>query len=439
MGPLRGCPSLGLAFFLLAGPASAAGLSESEARFVAAELAAPRYGALFEAPAAEDLLRDHAHAVAGLVRRQLSQGAVLPPELLSEAKHIQRERYSLLDPKDRLVVDAALSLRLGGFSVPGPGLTATVAPVSAIMPPEALAEEDFPAFLQGLRAEAAKDGVPQSVLNDALTGLTVDPKVLAAENSQPEHTITFEDYLSRVVSDKRVAGGKAQLAQYAAMLDKVSSAYGVPALGIVALWGMESNYGPNQGDMQVVRSLATLAYAGKRPSFFRKELIAALHILADEHMAAKDLKGSWAGALGQPQFMPSTFRRLAVDFDGDGRRDIWKSAADVTASIANYLAKAGWDKATGWGAEVALPADFDQASASLSVVKSVADWQAAGVRALAGGALPAGTLPASIIRPSGAGGRAFLVLPNFRVVMRYNNSTYYAAAGGLLADRIQAP
>jgi len=270
-----------------------------------------------------------------------------------------------------------------------------------------------------------------------LTGLIIDPKVLAAENTQPEHTITFEQYLSGVVSDKRVAGGRQQLAQCGAILDRVAAAYGVPAANIAAIWGMESNYGPNQGDMQVVRSLATLAYAGKRPSFFRGELIAALHILAEEHMAAKDLKGSWAGALGQPQFMPSTYRRLAVDFDGDGHRDIWKSVADVTASIANYLSKAGWDKTTGWGQEVLLPANFDQSLAGLAVTKSVKDWQALGVQALAGAALPAVAASASVIRPSGPGGRAFLILPNFRVVMRYNNSTYYATAGGLLADRIR--
>ncbi|MCX5797753.1 MAG: lytic murein transglycosylase [Elusimicrobia bacterium] len=427
-----------LALAVCSVPAGAAPrLSESEARFAAAELSAPRYGALFEEPSADDLLRDHAHGVAELIRRRLSAGGVLTEELLSEAKHLQRERYSLLEPKDRALVDAALSLRLGGFSVTGPGRILTVAAPGAISP-ALLAQEDFPTFLEGLRSEAAKDGVPQAVLAEALTGLTVDPKVLAAESSQPEHTITFEQYLTAVVSEKRVAGGKAMLAQHAALLDKVSSAYGLAAQFIVAIWGMESNYGPNQGDMNVVRSLATLAYAGKRPSFFRKELMAALHILADERMSSKDLKGSWAGALGQPQFMPSTFRKLAVDFDGDGRRDIWKSAADVTASMANYLAKAGWDKSAGWGAEVTLPAEFDQASASLSVVKSVADWQAAGARPMPGAVLPAGTLSASVIRPSGPGGRAFLVLPNFRVVMRYNSSTYYATAGGLLADRVQA-
>ncbi|MBI5240539.1 MAG: lytic murein transglycosylase [Elusimicrobia bacterium] len=422
---------------LLAANAYAAGLSESEARFVKAELSAPSYGALFEEPSAEDLLRDHAHAVAALIRARLSTGESLPPQLLSEAKHLQRARYQFMDRKDRAVVDAALALRLGGFSVPGPGLTATLPPPAAI-PPEILAEEDFPAFLQGVRAEAAKEGVPGAVLDEALTGLTVDQRVLDAENSQPEHTITFEEYLGRVVSEKRVAGGKAMLAEHAGLLDRASSTYGLTPAFLVAIWGMESNYGPNQGSWLVIRSLATLAFAGKRPSFFRKELMAALHILADEGMSSRDLKGSWAGAMGQPQFMPSTFRRLAVDFDGDGRRDIWKSVPDVLASMANYLAKAGWDPKTGWGAEVSLPADFPQASANLSVVKSVADWQAAGVRALAG-ALPAGTLSASIIRPSGPGGRAFLVLPNFRVVMRYNNSQYYATAGGLLADRVGAP
>jgi membrane-bound lytic murein transglycosylase B len=415
---------------------AAAQLSPSEAGFVSSALDA-RYGVMLEPPSSESLLRDHAHGVVDEVRRQLSQNGALSADVLSEAQHLQRERYSLLEPKDRELLDAALSLRLGGFSVAGPGVSATL-PAAAPVPPAALAPPDFATFLQGVRADAAKDAVPQAVLDDALTGLTEDPKVLADENSQPEHTITFEQYLSEVVSDKRVAQGKSEVSQYSATLAKVSAAYNVPAASIVAIWGMESNYGPNQGEMQVVRSLATLAYAGKRPSYFRGELIAALHILAKEHMSAKDLKGSWAGALGQPQFMPSTYLKLAVDFDGDGRADIWNSVADVTASIANYFANAGWDKSEGWGTEVTLPAGFDQSSASLSVVKSVADWQAAGVKPLAGGALPAGALSASIIRPSGPGGRAFLVLSNFRVVMRYNNSTYYATAGGLLADRIKA-
>jgi membrane-bound lytic murein transglycosylase B len=316
-------------------------------------------------------------------------------------------------------------------------MTATL-PAAASVPAGVLAEEDFPSFLKGVRAEAAKEGVPGPVLDEALTGLTVDPKVLAAESSQPEHTITFEQYLSRVVSEKRVAGGKEMLAQHAALLEKVSAAYGLRVPYLVSIWGMESNYGPNQGSMLVIRSLATLAYAGKRPAFFRKELMASLHILADEGMLSKDLKGSWAGALGQPQFMPSTFRRLAVDFDGDGRKDIWKSPADAIASMANYLAKAGWDSKTGWGTEVAVPVDFSQSLADLKVVKSVADWQGLGVKALSG-TLPAGTLSASVIRPSGPGGRSFLILPNFRVLMRYNNSQYYATAGGLLADRVAAP
>jgi membrane-bound lytic murein transglycosylase B len=421
--------------FLPAG--AAAQLSQSESSFVSTALNAPRYGAALEPPSTESLLRDHASGVVKQMRQQLCQDGALSPALASEAQHLQRERYSLLEPQDRALVDAALSLRLGGFSVAGPGGSVAL-PAPAAVPPAVLAQPDFPTFLQGVRADAAKDGVPPAVLDDALTGLTEDPKVLADENSQPEHTITFEQYLSEVVSDKRVAEGQAQMTKYAAVLGKVSAAYKVPAASIVAIWGMESNYGPNQGEMLVVRSLATLAYAGKRPSYFRGELIAALQILAKEHMAAKDLKGSWAGALGQPQFMPSTYLKLAVDFDGDGRADIWNSAADVAASIANYFAKAGWDESSGWGQEVVLPAGFDQSLADLKVLKPVSGWQALGVKPMAGAPWPAGTLSASVIRPTGPGGRAFLVLSDFRVVMSYNNSTYYATAGGLLADRIKA-
>ena len=417
-------------------PASAAAqLSDSEARFIASAAAQSQYGVMLESSSTDDLLRDHALWTVNRIRQELSRGGAISPELLSEAKHLQRERRSFLPPRDLALVDAVAALHLGGFSVSGPGATIAVSPAETV-PPVVLAQEDFPTFLQGVRADAAKDGVPAAVLDEALTGLTVDPQVLAAENHQIDRGIAFEDYLRRVVSERRAADGRQQIAQYGAVLDKVLAAYGVPVPIIAAIWGMESDYGADQGQMQVVRSVATLAYAGRRPSFFRDELIAALHILAEEHMPAKDLKGSWAGALGQPQFMPSTYRRLAVDFDGDGRRDIWNSAADVTASIANYLAQAGWDKAEGWGQEVTLPANFDQSLTGFSVVKSTADWQAAGVRPMAGAAFPAGASSASVIRPSGQGGRAFLVLPNFRVVMRYNNSIYYAAAGGLLADRI---
>ena len=435
MRSLRILAFLGLAAGAL--PSAAARLSESETRFVADAPALPHYGVLWQQPSEDELRREHAHVLVSRMREELSQDGALSPESRAEARYLQYSRYDLLDSRDRALVEAALSLRLGGFSVTGPD-TAIAVPPSPPVSPEVLAPQDFPNFLKDVRTAAAAEGVPAAVLDDALTGVAVDPGVLAAENAQAEHTITLEQYLSRVVTDKRVARGRQELAQRTALLDKLLSSYHVPADILVSIWGMESNYGANQGTMQVVRSLATLAYQGKRPVFFRQELMAALHILAEEHMAASDLKGSWAGALGQCQFMPSTYRRLAVDFDGDGRRDIWTNPADVLASMANYISQAGWDPAAGWGQEVALPADFVQTLAGLAVIKPVSDWQKLGVQALAGAVMPAAVPAASIIRPSGPGGRAFLVLPNFRVVLRYNNSSYYATAGGLLADRIKA-
>jgi len=419
-------------------PASAAAtLSDSEVRFVMAELSQPRPGVVLDAPSPEDLLRDHALWSVRRMRSELNESGELSPELLREAKHLQRERYALLEKNDRALLDGVLALRLGGFSVSALSIKASW-PAPVALPAQVLAEPDFPAFLEAVRADAAAQGVPKAVLDEALNGLSVDQQVLAAENSTPEHTITLEQYLTAVVSEKRVSNGRLQLGSNAELLDRVSAAYHLPVPMLVSIWGMESSYGLNQGTFQVVRSLATLGFAGKRPTFFRKELLAALRILADEHMASRDLKGSWAGAMGQPQFMPSSFRSLAVDFDGDGRRDIWKSPADVLASMANFLAKAGWDQSTGWGAEVVLPEAFEQSLTGLSILKPVSAWRALGVRPAAGAALPADGVQASVLRPSGPGGRAILAGPNFRVLMRYNNSTYYASAGGVLADRISA-
>ncbi|HAM37080.1 MAG TPA: lytic murein transglycosylase [Elusimicrobia bacterium] len=327
-------------------------------------------------------------------------------------------------------------MRLGGFSVQGPDSLVIIPAAYTAKSKEAPPAQDFQSWLRELREEASRKGVPDSVLDDALTGLTVDSRILAGQNSQPEHKKTFEDYLSATVSESRVNGGRERMSQYAAMLAKASAAYGVPAAIIVSLWGQETTYGRWTGEFSVVRSLATLAYAGRRASFFRKELIEALLILAEEKMPSRDLKGSWAGAMGQCQFMPSSFRRLAADGDNDGRRDIWKNHADVFASIANYLSKAGWDPATTWGQAAVLPDNFDQSLADLKVIKPISSWREFGVKAAPQEQLPAGGLKASVIRPSGPGGRAFLAYPNFRVIMDWNRSTYFATSVGLLADRI---
>jgi membrane-bound lytic murein transglycosylase B len=259
-----------------------------------------RYGAILESADPRDLQRDDAAWTAGQIRSKLSGDGALSPALLNEAKRLRNERYALLSAQDRLLINSLLSIRTGAVSVSAFNNSIVIPPRPPV-PLAALKQLDFPAFLAEVRGEAAALGVPGPVLDDALTGLTLDNRVLAAESSQPERTVTFEDYLSRVVSDRRVNAGKDKLAQYSGLFGRVEAAYRIPPAMMAAIWGMESNYGQDGGEWRVIRSLATLAYAGKRPSFFRKELLEALRILAEEKISAKDLKGSWAGALGQPQ------------------------------------------------------------------------------------------------------------------------------------------
>ncbi|MBI5210399.1 MAG: lytic murein transglycosylase [Elusimicrobia bacterium] len=399
----------------------------------------PSYGvSALPEPTPQESAADEAAWRVSRLRLAAARDAGLDEGARAEARRLQRSSYALLDARDRAFLDAAASLRLGGFTVSGMGIAAQVPslPGPERLGPVFLLAQDFQAWLAGVRQEALTLGVPAATLDDALAGLVVMEDVLKLEDSQPEHTITFEEYLVRVVSDARVERGKAEMASHAAQLDGVSAKYGVPSATIAALWGIESNYGRSMGAFPVIGALATLAYAGKRPSFFRKELLEALRILAEEGMPSKRLLGSWAGAMGQCQFMPSTFRKLAVDGDGDGKRDIWKNETDVFASAANYLSLAGWRKAERWGQAVTLPPAFDQALADLKVVKPVAAWKALGVEPRQGEAFPDGAAAASVIRPTGPGGRAFLVGGNFRVFMSWNRSTYFAAAAGLLSDRL---
>jgi membrane-bound lytic murein transglycosylase B len=239
-----------------------------------------------------------------------------------------------------------------------------------------------------------------------------------------------------VVNDQRVARGQQMLAEYRPLLNKVSAAYGVQPQYIVALWGVETDYGRYTGGYPVIDALATLAYGGERQDMFRKELIDALKILDEKDIAAEAMTGSWAGAMGQCQFMPSTFLGFAVDFDGSGRRDIWTDQADIFASIANYLASLHWNAGQSWGWEVRLPAGFDENFIGLKVHKPAAAWQALGVRNLDGGGLAAADVPLSVVAPDGPSGPGYLVYPNYQAIMKWNRSTYFATTVGLLADRI---
>lgn len=296
--------------------------------------------------------------------------------------------------------------------------------------------ETFADWLAELRAEAAAAGISAAVLDAALAGVAPIPRVIELDRRQPEFTLTFQQYIDRVVPPARIAKGRAKLRENKALLDEIGARFGVQPRFVVALWGIETDFGRVDGGFPVIAALATLAFDGRRSAYFRKELLDALHILEEGHIAPAAMKGSWAGAMGQSQFMPSSFRRFAVDYDGDGRRDIWGTRADVFASAANYLAQSGWRDDQTWGRPVRLPARFDMQAAGLQTRRSLADWQRLGVRRADGSDLPTRDIPASILLPVGDGGPAFAVYENFRVTLKWNRSNYFALAVGLLADAI---
>ena len=303
--------------------------------------------------------------------------------------------------------------------------------------PARAAAEDFAAWLAGLRQEALAQGIRPATLDRALAGLEPLPRVIELDRQQPETTISYEDYLRRVVSPERREAARQKLRENRALLAEVGRRYGVQPRFIVALWGIETSFGQSIGKFPVIASLATLAYDGRRSAFFRKELINALRIIDEDDVDPKDMIGSWAGAMGQSQFMPSAFLLYAVSYSGDGKRDIWHRRADVFASIANYLAQSGWRADETWGREVSLPSGFDAALLGPGVKKPLSAWRRLGVRRADGGPLPDRALEASVLRPGGEEGPAVLVYGNYRVLMKWNSSNYFATAVGLLADSMQ--
>lgn len=298
------------------------------------------------------------------------------------------------------------------------------------------ATADFASWLAGLRQEAMARGISEPILDAALAGVQPLPEVIALDQRQPEFFDTFLNYLDRRVSDRRIEEGQDRLRQHGRLLDRIAARYGVPPVVLVAFWGLETNYGGYLGNFPVPAALATLAFDSRRGEFFRGQLLDALDILQAGHVAPADMKGSWAGAMGQVQFMPSTFRAYAVDGDGDGRVDLWGSLPDAFASAANYLNSVGWREHVRWGREVLLPEGFDLSQASLDLWKPVRHWAGQGVRQADGKSLPQSDLEAAILLPQGHAGPAFLVYPNFRVIMQWNRSVHYAIAVGHLSDRI---
>ncbi|WP_277591949.1 lytic murein transglycosylase [Pseudomonas chlororaphis] len=313
---------------------------------------------------------------------------------------------------------------------------ATVAPLAVdnldIQPTQTFAQ-----WQAGFRVEALNAGIRADLFDRAFAGITPDMGVIKADRSQPEFTRPVWEYLDGALSPLRVRKGQALLNQYADILQQIEQRYGVDRQALVAVWGMESNFGEFQGNKSVIRSLATLAYEGRRPAFANSQLLAALQILQHGDIQPEKMLGSWAGAMGQTQFIPTTYNTHAVDFDGDGRRDIWNSPADALASTAHYLQSSGWQKGQPWGFEVQLANGFDYALADGAIRKPVAEWLRLGMQLPNGASVPASAeqLSAALLLPAGYRGPAFLILDNFRAVLKYNNSSSYALAVNLLSQR----
>lgn len=314
----------------------------------------------------------------------------------------------------------ALAL-LAGTACPGGARAASLAP-------------GFEAFLAGLWPEAHRHGVSRATFETAFAGVTPDPAVIEKTHRQAEFVKPVGDYLASAVSEKRIATGRAMAQDWQRWTVKAEATYGVDRYIVLGVWGLETNFGGFAGDDYVIRSLATLASIHYRGDYFRRELIAALQILQAGHVDPAHMKGSWAGAMGQTQFMPSNFSTYAVDFEGNGRRDIWTSVPDAIGSTANFLRKHGWQAGETWGYEVQLPAGLPRHSTPTRY-EGFAAWAARGVQRADGGPMPREG-KAGLLMPAGADGPAFLVTPNFKVIKSYNNSTAYALGVSLLGDRI---
>ena len=299
--------------------------------------------------------------------------------------------------------------------------------------------QDFSAWLKELRQEAIQFGISPKLVDEALPDTLVpNAKVVKLDRKQPETKITFEKYKKNVVTAKRQQDGRAYLEAHKDLLQKVSDAYGVEPQYIVALWGIETGFGKNTGGFEVIPALVTLAYEGRRGDFFRKELLKALRIVDQGNIPLHEMKGSWAGAMGQCQFMPSSFEAFAQDFDKDGKKDIWKSEADVFASTANYLAASGWKKGQPWGTQVKLPKNFDNKMVDSKVKKSLQFWNDAGVRTAEGQTLSGdANEEVSIVQPGGEGYKIYAVYSNYRILLKWNASLYFATSVAQLAGHLK--
>ena len=302
---------------------------------------------------------------------------------------------------------------------------------------QAETSQSFSSWLSDFKRDASSQGISQDTLDDAFADTRPLDRVLTLDRKQPESTLTLDEYLENVLTPKRIKDGRKFYAENRSLLKKIGAEYGVQPRFIVALWGIETNYGRNTGGFSTIDSLATLAYDGRRSEFFRDELLNALKVLQSEHMSAEDMRGSWAGALGQCQFMPSSFLKYAVDYDHDGKHDIWHTQSDVFASIANYLSSVGWNGNASWGGRVKLPPKFDKTLTDIKTEKTLQEWHKLGVRKLSGKTLPSDSMKASVIMVGeGADAVPYIIYSNYKVLLQWNRSRYFATAVGTLADAI---
>lgn len=299
-----------------------------------------------------------------------------------------------------------------------------------------VADDDFKNWLDEFRSDALLSGISEETLNDAFADVRLIRRIIELDRNQPEGRQTFAEYLVRVVPGSRVEAAQKRLAKHRTLLEEVAAIYRVQPRFIVALWGIESDFGRYTGGFSVINALSTLAYDGRRSAFFRSQLIDALRILESEDIGVTGMTGSWAGAMGQTQFMPSSYQDFAVDYDQDGRSDIWTSHPDIFASIANYLLQANWKYDQTWGRQVLVPKDLDPKLVGLEITKPLNVWQELGIRRMDGRDLPVRELEASLIMPNGIEGGSYIVYQNFRAILDWNRSTYFALSVGTLADRI---
>ena len=338
------------------------------------------------------------------------------------------------------IQDAEAPLRIAAATNVRPVARSSVAAAAKpaiATPTDAAANQRFATWILGFQTRAQAQGIRQATLSQAFNGVTYDPKVIKHDRNQSEFSKTIWEYLDSAASDTRVTSGSKALRENRSALNQIEQTYGVDKEVVVAVWGLESNYGSYRGSMDIVRSLATLAFDGRRGPFFESQLIAALKILQSGDVAPRNMTGSWAGAMGHTQFIPTSYLDYAVDFTGDGKRDIWSdNPTDALASTAAYLKKFGWVQGQPWGVEVTLPRNFNYTLASRKVKKTPDDWAKLGVRGVDGKPV-ANHGSASILLPAGGKGAAFMIFKNFAVIERYNTADAYVIGVGHLSDRLK--